>query len=161
LYGSSYKKICLATFSGANKSIEQPGIIVKLNEPMKTLLLLLFSQAFLTSVQAQITPPSQLKLSEKFRLQPRKLGRVLTSVAGPEQQQLASGSTYRSQPHTLRIVVPSAENEASKMPQAVTQATEAPGGVRQLPLQQYQPEQSADKLEGNFAPQDKHSGGKP
>ncbi|MDF7811247.1 hypothetical protein [Hymenobacter sp. YC55] len=126
---------------------------------MKTLLLVLFSPVFLTPALAQTTPPSQLKLSEKFRLQPRNSGRMLAPAASQKQQQLASGSTYRSYPNAMRIVVP--DSGVSKMPQAAVQDRMDAGGVQQLPLQQYLPDQPAKKLERNSSRQDEHSGRKP
>jgi len=126
---------------------------------MKTLLFVLFSPVFLTPALAQPTPPSQLKLSEKFRLQPRTSGRMLAPTATQKQQQLASGSTYRSFPHAMRIVVP--DSGASKMPQAVLPDKEGTGGVQQLPSQQYLPDQPVIKPERNSSRQDEHSGRKP
>lgn len=132
---------------------------------MKTLLLILFSQALLVSAQAQTTPPSQLRLSEKFKLQPRSSERIVRVETVPmreqarQPQQLTPGGSYHSYPHTMRIVVP--DSGASEMPRAAVQSREGVGGVRQLPLQQYLPDQPAPKLKLNSSPQDKHSGGKP
>ncbi|WP_375435802.1 hypothetical protein [uncultured Hymenobacter sp.] len=123
---------------------------------MKTLLLSLFLLATPSFVQAQTAPPSQLGLSEKFKLPPRSSGRVTAQ----QPPQLAPGNSYRSQPHTLRVVVPS--SAGSKMPQAAAQSREgAGGGVQQLPLQQYLPDQPATQPERNSSWSDKHSGGKP
>lgn len=126
---------------------------------MKTLLLLLFSQLLLASVQAQNTPPSQLRLSEKFRLQPRSSARMLAPAATQKQQQLAPGGAYRSYPNAMRIVVP--DSGTSKMPQAFLPDKEQPGGVQQLPAQQYLPDQPAKQLDRNSSRQDEHSGSKP
>jgi hypothetical protein len=129
---------------------------------MKTILLLLFSQAFLTSVQAQTTPPSQFRLSEKFKVAPRSLGLVKRGEAiepSRQQQQLAPGGSYRSHPHAMRIAVP--DSGVSKMPQAAVQSKEGTGGIQQLPSQQYMPDQPAMKPERNSSRQDGHSGSKP
>lgn len=126
---------------------------------MKTHLLLLFSQLLLASVQAQNSPPSQLKLSEKFRLQPRSLARILAPAATQKKQQLAPGGTYRSYPNAMRIVVP--DSGTGKMPQAFLPNKEQPGGIQQLPAQQYLPDQPAKQLERNSSGQDGHSGSKP
>ncbi len=138
---------------------------LNVNGYMKTLLLFLFSQALLASAQAQTTPPSQFRLSEKFKLRPRSSERVVRVETVPmreqarQPQQLTPGGAYRSYPHAMRVIVP--DSGSSKMPQAAAQAGEGSKIVRQLPLQQYLPEQPAPKPERNSFWQDKHSGSKP